>query len=256
MASDDSSPNAEAFLALLREDARPVPSATRTRLRSRLGSLAAGSPGPAPLRSAHPTSQFWRSKASTALLVLPLGALLGAAGHGWLSAHELPAPRPLSSLHFRLDPAISAAPTPTPVPVALAPTPVDVAPVAVKPTRVAVVPTPKPAPSVALTTPSSERAPVTIDSAPPSLRDDVSLLELARTAFAEGDAVGSLARLTIHQRRFPSSPLRQEREALEVKVLMALGRTAEAKRLAAVFLERYPRSSLRGPIARAVGTKP
>jgi hypothetical protein len=244
MASDDANPNAEAFLALLREDAGPVPPATRARLGSRLARVAAGAPGLAPSATAPPAGGFWRAKAGTALLVLPLGVLLGAAGHGWLAAKEMRPPRRLAALELSLKPAVSRAPqepSSTSLPVASTPVPV--------------VPTPAPAQSLRGTKPRSERTPV-IEAAPPSLRDDVSLLERARTAFAEGDAAGSLERLTLHQRRFPASALRQEREALEIKVLLALGRTVEGKRLAAAFLERYPRSSLRGAVARAVGKNP
>jgi hypothetical protein len=127
----------------------------------------------------------------------------------------------------------------------------SVVPLAPRPARAAAV-----APSLRITTSKPGRAPAASGAAPPSLRDDISLLEGARTSLAEGDAAGSLEQLTVHQRRFPVSALRQEREALEIKVLVALGRTVEAKRLAAVFLERYPRSSLRAAVARAVGTNP
>jgi hypothetical protein len=67
-------------------------------------------------------------------------------------------------------------------------------------------------------------------------------------AVARHDFASALAAIAEHQRRFPSGRLAEEREALRVKALLGLGRTAEADRAGAAFGEHFPKSALRGRI--------
>jgi hypothetical protein len=58
------------------------------------------------------------------------------------------------------------------------------------------------------------------------------------------DFADALPPLTEHARRFKDGTLAEEREALRVKALAGLGRTTEARRAAAAFGARFPRSVL------------
>ena len=83
---------------------------------------------------------------------------------------------------------------------------------------------------------------------PPVDRDsyaaEIRLLRRAQSAYAGSDYSSSLAVLAEHVRRFPKGGLAEEREALRVRSLAALGRTVQARRAAASFAERFPRSAL------------
>ncbi len=84
----------------------------------------------------------------------------------------------------------------------------------------------------------------------PKMRDAAQLAEEARllrdaeTARRGGDVGLATQRLDEHRRRFPRGALATEREAARILVLCDAGRAAEAKKLAARFLRRYPRSPL------------
>jgi hypothetical protein len=81
-------------------------------------------------------------------------------------------------------------------------------------------------------------------SPPPStLREELELMRAARTALREGRAREALALLERHARTYPSSTLAEERAATEVSALCALDRIDDAKREAAAFERRFPRSS-------------
>jgi hypothetical protein len=69
-----------------------------------------------------------------------------------------------------------------------------------------------------------------------------ALLDRARHDFGAGDYAEVERELDRHARRFPSGVLREEREALASKVLVATGRHADARRRAAQFRERFPTS--------------
>jgi hypothetical protein len=121
--------------------------------------------------------------------------------------------------------------------VELAPTPRSSAPAA------------KPAVTLA---PNSEvtdlPAPMAAAPATPSradaAREELRLLRQARAAVARTDFAAALPPLTEHARRFKDGRLAEEREALRVKALAGLGRTDEARRAAAAFKARFPRSVL------------
>lgn len=73
----------------------------------------------------------------------------------------------------------------------------------------------------------------------------------ARTRLRAGDARGALTALDGLRREFPAGVLIQERDALTIEALLALGERARAKLLAAEFLARYPTSPHRAAVERA-----
>jgi hypothetical protein len=79
------------------------------------------------------------------------------------------------------------------------------------------------------------------------------LVDDARKALARGDASASLESLRAHERRFPSGTLVEEREALAVKTLAALGRGAEARARAERFRTTYPSSLFLPSVESAAG---
>lgn len=102
----------------------------------------------------------------------------------------------------------------------------EVAPPPVEAPRPAAIPAP-PAPSKAEAT-----------------RAELRLLREARAAVARGDFAGAMRPISEHARRFKDGRLVEEREALRVKALAGLGRTEDARRAAASFRARFPRSVL------------
>lgn len=66
----------------------------------------------------------------------------------------------------------------------------------------------------------------------------------AHSAYAERNFGMALKLASEHARKFPRGVLAEEREALRVRSLASAGQTAEARRAAAAFAERFPRSVL------------
>lgn len=122
----------------------------------------------------------------------------------------------------------------------------------------AVEPSPQGEPIRALAPQHAARPKLAAPVAKPLSDSDAYALELrilrpaqqavGRQAFA--DALGFLAE---HQHRFPSGQLVEEREALRVKALIGLNRLDDARRVAAAFAERFPRSALLGTIEALLG---
>lgn len=75
-------------------------------------------------------------------------------------------------------------------------------------------------------------------------REELRVLEPARVAVARGEFAKAMRPIAEHARRFKEGQLAEEREALRVKALAGLGRTDEARRAAAAFVARFPRSPL------------
>src|SRR5262249_41841518 len=71
-----------------------------------------------------------------------------------------------------------------------------------------------------------------------------ALLEIARTALARGHGAAALGALVRHGRRFPDGQLSEERGALLVQALVAVGDYARAREEAGRFRKHYPRSLL------------
>lgn len=80
-----------------------------------------------------------------------------------------------------------------------------------------------------------------------------ALIERCSSALVRGDASGALAAARGHARRFRDGALVEEREALTIQALRALGRTSEADARAEAFLRRWP-ASLHGRLVR--GSQP
>ena len=78
------------------------------------------------------------------------------------------------------------------------------------------------------------------------------LLDDARSAFASGDYPKALLLLRRHGERFPAGVLSEEREALTVRALAALGRNGEAEARARAFVAKYPESIMRPAVEAAV----
>ncbi len=83
---------------------------------------------------------------------------------------------------------------------------------------------------------------------------EIDCLQRAQVAFAGRDFTGALAASAEHARRFPSGWLAEEREALRVRSLGGAGRGDEARRAAAAFGERFPRSALSSRLQDTTGT--
>jgi hypothetical protein len=79
---------------------------------------------------------------------------------------------------------------------------------------------------------------------------ELDLLARAQVAYASREFPSALVLVAEHGRKFPSGRLAEEREALRVRSLEGAGRTEEARRAAAAFASRFPRSiMLPRPIA-------
>jgi len=94
--------------------------------------------------------------------------------------------------------------------------------------------------------------PAAVPHAAPS---EVGLLTHARRSMMQGDFEGALPLLALHARRYPVGRLAEEREALRVRVLVALGRGDDAKRAARSFARRFPASPL-GPVVAELTQQP
>jgi len=86
-----------------------------------------------------------------------------------------------------------------------------------------------------------------------SYTKELRVLQPAREALARQDFNSALSAIAAHQRLFPSGRLTEEREALRVKALLGVGRTADAQHAGAAFRSRFPRSALLGRIEEMLG---
>jgi hypothetical protein len=78
--------------------------------------------------------------------------------------------------------------------------------------------------------------------APPSLGAQQSLLDDARNALVRKDGTSALSAIGAHRLRFPDTALAEERAALEIRALVALGRMEEARSRYASFERMFPGS--------------
>jgi hypothetical protein len=86
--------------------------------------------------------------------------------------------------------------------------------------------------------------------------EEAALLRVADQALRGGDSSRALSLLREHAQRFPSGILREERSAELVSTLCRLGRSAEARREAELFLSRTPDSPLASNVrASCAGTE-
>jgi hypothetical protein len=92
--------------------------------------------------------------------------------------------------------------------------------------------------------------------APSSLAAERTLLDDARAALASGDAGRALQLGDEHLRRFPRGQLGEEREAIAIQSLVALGRYPEARARAAHFRAAAPQSLFMPAIDAALSSIP
>lgn len=83
--------------------------------------------------------------------------------------------------------------------------------------------------------------------------DQQELLDRARVELGGGDGRAALASLELHRRRFPTTWLEEERQALLIRTLVALGRRTEALRTYAAFTQRFPQSPLLASLRGTIG---
>jgi len=83
------------------------------------------------------------------------------------------------------------------------------------------------------------------------LRDQIALIDAARTAVKTGLTERALVLLHRYEVSYPAGAFRPEALALRIEALGEGGRGAEAKALAREFLARYPQSPLADRVARA-----
>jgi hypothetical protein len=79
---------------------------------------------------------------------------------------------------------------------------------------------------------------------------ELRVLEPARRAFERGDFAAVIEAANQHERMFPSGGLAEERDALRVRALFRQHRESEARRAAAAFRQRFPRSVLLDDIGK------
>lgn len=124
---------------------------------------------------------------------------------------------------------------------------------------------PRPAAAPSTTSPASIAAPPAdsppvvrspVPSAPSSLSLERGVLDDARAALSSGDAARALRLSDEHLRRFPKAQLGEEREALAIQSLVALGRYDEARARAARFRAATPHSVMLPAIDAALGSIP
>jgi hypothetical protein len=114
------------------------------------------------------------------------------------------------------------------------------------PESAAVRPEPPPSERPEPLDPSSSRAlrPATEPSARSAYAAELELLQRAHSSYGSRDFESAFRLLAEHSRRFPNGVLAEQREALRVRSFAGAGRSAEARRAAAAFANRFPRSVL------------
>jgi len=111
------------------------------------------------------------------------------------------------------------------------------------------------APSASTPTTSSATATIA-QHGPDTISEERALLDPARTALGRNDGTSALSGVKKHEQRFPKGQLTEEREAIAVQALVALGRYDEAKTRADHFKRSYPNSVLAPAVTAALDAIP
>jgi hypothetical protein len=233
-------------VAALRADARTgVPKGSRERILRRLG-IGAGVLGATASVTTGAGALVAGAIAthSTAVLVstLAIGIGIGFGAHSGLDAIRAPDGRVAT---VPVSPPVSATATLAPrVPKhAPAPTP-SLAPTTLPPVTASAGNAPRREPPGRVE-PTIAR-PVSLVPAPaldpPSLAAQQSLLDDARNALLRRDGTSALSAIGAHRLRFPETALAEERAALEIRALLSVGRTQEARERHGVFERAFPGS--------------
>lgn len=211
--------------ALLR-DARRIPELTAARkeaiLRAVVRRVAPGGGPPGDAPAERPSGPHHVTTTATRAVVVLLGTFTAGVMVG---ASVVPAQRASST--DRAPPVATASSAP--------------------PERVAVPALPSPLASATeeAAEPTLSRARTPTSSAAPAARGlaaERGLLDIARASLIAGEAADALAAAEQHRRLYPEGILSEEREALAVKALLALDRTAEARSRADALARRAPGS--------------
>ncbi len=226
--------------ALLRSERTALPAAAALeRVWSRVASggvpSAGGGGGAGP---AGATSAGWVGSHAVGVAIATF-VVGGAAGAGLHAALQ---PPPAERIVY-VERAAQPTPTMQPVPAS----PVAPAIPLVEPSSLPVAPVAPGAHAIAQGAPSSGSS---------SLAAERALLDDARGALGSGDAARALGLLDEHARRFPKGQLGEEREALAIQALVALGRRDEARARAASFKAALPNSLFLPAIEGSVGVVP
>ena len=111
---------------------------------------------------------------------------------------------------------------------------------------------PKPSAIVATEPPEAARS---ASPAPDATLDaEQRLLDAARTALARGEPAGGIPALQRHATRFPKGQLTEEREALWIRILVAVERDGDATARIASFRRRFPDSLFAPVVDNAAAT--
>jgi hypothetical protein len=223
----------ESLIGALRTDVVEPGGAARQRISARLAVGVMAELFASAWLASFLQSGVLRSKVFAVLMTLPVGIAIGALGHAWVVSHHVVPEHAAPTA-----PAVNHAPLVVEggAPVAPMATPV------VAPAEPASAPLGVPRPRLGPPQHAGNR--------------ELSQLEKARTLLSDGHAAATLALLNSHFARYPRSALEQERQALYVKALVAADRMAEARKRAAAFVRRFPRSTLRGSVESAVAPIP
>jgi hypothetical protein len=224
---DELDPDARALVDLAR-GARSPSNEQRDRAYQ---ALLAGIAGGATLGAAQGAAAKLAGKSAFVWLKWAVPAAIavsvGVGAYLWHAQRVVPAPPPHS--------VVSASP-PAPIAIPVAPSVSSVE---------AVAPSAAPEPSAAPVV----KAPT---SSKPSADDLVQELGLLHQALAEsrsGHAARALELARQHAQRYPASRLRVERDAIEVRSLCALGRAAEARKIADRLRAQAPNSPVSAALA-------
>ncbi|HEU5076397.1 MAG TPA: hypothetical protein VFU02_19530 [Polyangiaceae bacterium] len=253
-------PETQAFLESVREAEDPTPEDEGRVLAAVHATVAAG----ALIGTAAATSRLSRLWAWSAGGGLKSGAalmvLVAAAAGGVAAVTAALAPSPDSS-HARGGAVATLAPfpkPPLPIPTPRSnPTPL---PKAAPAPRLAPVAKPPPVPVATRSEPAPLKEPAPRAEAAPepsvttSLRDELAVLARAQAALRRGDGATALQALDGSPARTPQ--LAAERATLRVLALCAVGRPAEARRVAAALQRLEPGSLQRDVISRSCAASP
>src|SRR5262249_1082268 len=99
---------------------------------------------------------------------------------------------------------------------------------------------------------AAPRASVSAEPDNRSLAAERALLDVARSALASGEPARALEAALRHERTYPNGLLVEEREALAVKALVALGRNDAARARGARFVKRFPNGLMRPAVEGAL----
>jgi hypothetical protein len=165
------------------------------------------------------------------------------------TAYQLGAHRPAVTSNAPAASNADAATTRSPNPAIAAPSATE-APAIVAPSAAEA-----PATAVAPAVPASAGKALRSSRAEPG-PDELRLLRQARVAVARHDFAAALSPIAEHARRFKDGRLAEEREALRVRALSGLGRSADARHAADAFEARFPRSVLLPAVSKMPASGP